>query len=270
MFDEVKTYLRKNGPGVATALSMVLTGLSVYFAIKKADQGVQVQNDYENAMTDLEDKPLADRSQNDVTMIKVSRAIGTVKAYGESLACAAGAITCAYLANKWNGATIAGLGAALAINEDKLRKVYKNAENVFGKGGKDDLKEMIDCDIPPFDPEEPVAKGKRSHKHRKEQVEKFYESWTGTAFESTAGDVNDAIDRALDLMKKDPRHILNFNKFRSLLGIPDVPKGTDVGFRTGYNDLRVYTKLVPVNGDEYIGIFYENDPCSGYDPKRIY
>ena len=160
-------------------------------------------------------------------------------------------------------------GKLYRIDQDNVVKVYKNAEKVFGKGGKDDLKEMTDCDIP-FEPDKKVEKGKQSFKHRKEPVEKFYESYTGTLFESTGGDVNGAIDRAYDIMKRDPKHMLNFNKFLSLLGLPDVPAGTNVGFRTGYCDLSVSTKLVMINGEEVVGIFYDEDPCSGYDSKRIY
>ena len=268
-FSEIKDTLSKNGPGIATALSMVLTGLSVYFAIKKAPEGALAKIQYEKAKADVENKPLADQNKNDEISVKAAYGVALAKTYKESLACAAGAVTCAYLSNKWNGKTITALGAALAINEDKLKKVYKNAEKVFGKGGKDDLKEMTDCDIP-FEPDKKVEKGKQSFKHRKEPVEKFYESYTGTMFESTGGDVNGAIDRAYEIMKRDPKHMLNFNKFLSLLGLPDVPAGTNVGFRTGYCDLSVSTKLVMINGEEVVGIFYDEDPCSGYDSKRIY
>jgi hypothetical protein len=30
------------------------------------------------------------------------------------------------------------------------------------------------------------------------------------------------------------------------------------------------TKIVPIDGKEVIGIFYENDPQSDYDSRRIY
>lgn len=266
-FRSIGQYFEKNGPSIATLASVVLTGLSVYFAIKKAPQGAAAAEGYSNAKLDLEEKPIADRVQGDDIYVKLAYGVKLAQVYRESLICAGGAMGCALLSNKLNGKKIAGLAAALALNEDKLRKVYSKAEHVFGKGGKADLKEMTDCDIPPFDPDEDPVKGRR--KHRKEPIEQFYESFTGTLFESTGKDVDDAIKRAQDRIRNDPRHILNFNKWRSLLGLEDVPCGTCVGWHRS-DPFAPYTKLVVIDGREVIGIFYEVDPASDYNSRNYY
>lgn len=260
-------YFEKNGPSIATLASVVLTGLSVYFAIKKAPEGTGVLCEYDIEKDSLEDRPLADSKNTDLLALKLETGKKLAVAYKDSLLCAVGAMGCALLSNKLNGKKIAGLAAALALNEDRLRKVYSKAESVFGKGGKTDLKEMTDCDIPPFDPDEEPVKGRR--KYRKEPIEQFYESYTGTLFESTGKDVDDAIKRATDKIRNDPRHMLNFNKWRSILGLEDIPAGTCVGWHRS-DPFRPYTKLVVVDGREVIGIFYEVDPESGYDSRRYY
>ena len=265
-FRELGTYFRKNGPGIATAVSMVLTGLSVYFAIRKAEQGVNVHEEYLNDCMDLAEVPLADRKKNDALALKLNYGIELAKTYKESLVCAGGAMLLTYLANKENGKTIAGLTAALAINEDKLRKVYAKAENVFGKGGADDLKEAVNCDIPPFS-EAPV---KGRVRHRKEEICEFYESFTGTPFESTMGDVEDAIARAKKRMLNDPRHTLNFNKWRSLLGLMDVDAGISVGWHRTDVPFEPTTKIVYIDGREMVGIFYGTEPTHDYDSRNYY
>ena len=269
-FREIKETLSENAPGIATVLSMALTGLSLYFAIKKAPEGARAAIQYEKAKADIENKPLADQNKNDEMSAKIAYGVELAKTYKESIACAAGAMVCAYASNKWNGNKIALLGMTLAAREDTIRKIYKHADKVFGKGGKNDLKEMVDCDVPPFDPEEDTVKAKRSRKHRKDQVEKFYLAHNGTAFESTMADVDDAFDRARDIIRKDPRHILHMNKLLSLLGLPDAPTSVNDIFREDFAPFRPYTKVVMVNGDEYIGIFFEYDPCAGDYSKRVY
>ena len=261
-FRNLSKYMKDNAPALATFGYMVLTALSVYFAIKAAPDGTAAQINYIQAKERIESKPLADRKPDDAIAAKASYAVAIGKAYRRSLICAGGAIGLTYAANKMNAKTIAGLGAALAINEAKLKKVYENANRVFGKGGKEDLKEMVDCDIPPFDPDEPIQRTK--HCRRKDVIEIFYEPYTGTKFESTGKNVDDAIARANYRINNDRGHSLNFNKWFSILGLPEVRAGLAVGWNKKTCPFRVYTKPVCVDGETMTGIFYENDPVSDY------
>lgn len=259
-FKSISKFVKDNGPAIATLSSMVLTGLSVVFAIKKAPEAVKEQAKYEDLKERLESKPLVDRKPDDEFSAKVGHVIKMAGIYKESLLCAGGAIVLTYTANKMNAKTIAGLGAALAINEAKLKKVYDNAERVFGKGGKDDLKEMTDCDIPPFDPDEPIERTK--HCRRKDVIEIFYDSYTGNKIESTGKHVDDAITRAK--YRYDREGSLNFNKWFSILGLPEVDAGVCVGWSRRNCPFRPYTKQIYVDGESMVGIFYENGPISDY------
>lgn len=267
-FRKLGDYFEKNGAGIATAVSMVLTGLSVYFAIRKADEGSMAKSLYIADKEILEEKPIADRKPDDDLMIKISYAKDIVRTYKESLICAGGAIGLTYLANRLNGQKIAGLAAALALNEDKLRKVYYKAEKVFGKGGSDDLHEMVGADPNdiPFDTEPERAK----RRHRREEICLFYESFTGTLFESNCRDVDDAVTKAKHRIDRDPHHTLNYNKWRSLLGLEDAPCGVCVGWHRTYLPFNVYQKIICVDGRDVVGIFYENDPASKYEDWNRY
>ena len=264
MFKELGGYFKKNGPGIATVCSMALTALSVIFAIQKAEEGSKAKANYIYEKENLDKKPIADQKSNDDLKLKVSYAIDLIKTYKESLICAGGAIVLTYSANRMNTKTIAGLGAALAISEDKLKKVYDKAETVFGKGGKDDLKEMTDCDIPPFD-EDDVVKAKR--RHRKEPVERFWESYAGVPFESNSRDVDAAIERAHQIASRNDGY-LNYNKWRSLLGIPDAECGVCENW-SKENPFEVSQKIVYIEGQEYIALIYSNDPSSK-NYKKLY
>lgn len=247
-------YFEKNGPSVLTLVSVVLTGFSVYFAIKKAEDGQLAKYSYEAGKEILDEKPLVDRTPNDELALKVSYTKDIIKTYKESLICATGAITCAILSNKLNGKKIAGLAAAVALNEDKIRKLYSAAEKRFGPEAKEKLTEQMASDSCPFDdPEE------GRHRYKKEPVEVFYETFYGTAFESTGKDVNAAIAKAKRRYENERRK-LNFNKWRSLLGLEDIPAGTYSEFNPTH-PFDPYTKIIIVNGEEMIGIFYRHDPC---------
>ena len=268
-FRTIKDTFSKNGPSIATAASIILTGLSVIFAIKKSRENMQIMSDYEDDKIDLETKPLADQKPTDEMELKLKYATKFVVTNKEALACAGGSMLCAYLSNKWNGRTIAGLSAALMLNEDKLKKVYKRAEDVFGKGGAEDLKTAVNTDIP-FDPDNVDRARVR---HRREEPAVFFESYSGTLFESNPRDVYDGIARAKRLIEKDPRHVLNYNKFRSLIGLEDAPCGVCVGWHRTRVPFNPVTKIVIIDGREVIGIFYNidgEDPSSDYYTKNIY
>lgn len=267
-FKGIARYFEKNGAGIATTTSIILTGLSVYFAIKKAREGAEIREEYETQkeLIDVANYVDNDKKAYDRVVLKFGYAKKLAVTYKESLICAAGAMASAFTANKINGNKIAGLAAALAINEDKLRKVYSKAEQMFGKDTKTQLKEMVDSDIP-FDPDKEFVKGR--HKHRKEPIERFFETFTHTGFESTAKDVEEAIKKAEEKIKKDPRHILPYNKWRSFLGLEDAPAGVNYGWNRS-DPFRAYTKLMIYNGEEYIGIFYEVDPSEDYDRRTYY
>lgn len=264
MFKELKGYLEKNGPGIATVCSMALTALSVIFAIKKAEEGAFVMASYAEKRDGYEDLPVADRKSTDILALKIETGVELAKTYKESLICAGGAIALTYAANRMNTKTIAGLGAALALNEKKLKKVYDKANEIYGGGAAPDLKEAVDCDIPPVD-EKDVEKAKV--RHRKEPIERYWESYAGVPFESNERDVNAAIDRAHKIASRDNGR-LNYNKWRSLLGLPDAELGVCEEW-DAERPFEVSQRIVYIEGQEYIALVYENEPHSK-NYKKLY
>lgn len=265
-FKMFKDTIKKNGPGIATAASIILTGLSVIFAIKKAKDGSKLIDEYQEKKQDLDNLPIDCVKRGDKAILMAEYAVKFADVYKESLICAGGAMVGAYLSNKWNGRTIAGLSAALMLNEDKIKRIYKKADEIYGKNGGPDLKEAVDCDIPPFDAEPEKAKVR----HRREEPCLFYESASETLFESNPRDVEEGLARAKRLIEKDPRHILDYNKLRSLIGLRDIPLGVCKGWNRTKAPFVPSTKIVYIDGQEVIGIFYENDPISDYYSTNIY
>lgn len=256
----ITNYCKKNAPELSTFGSMACTALAVGFAIKNADKGLEAKLQRDRDEEAVNKKPLADRTSNDMLMVKVSYAINLARAYKESLLLGGTAMVLAYSANKVNAKTIAGLGAALAVNEKKLQKVYDKAGEMFGKDKSVELKEKTDADIPPFDEDEPVERSKKLR--RKDDVERFWDTACGQPFESTGERVEAAIERAKQLYDNDYGR-LNYNKFRSLNGLEDIPLGF-VGWNEKRNPFRPYTKLIVRDGIQYTGIFYGSDPKADY------
>lgn len=267
-FRDFKDTVKQNGPGIATVASIVLTGLSVIFAIKKAREGADLIDEYKEKKQDLDNLPIDCVKRGDHAILNAEYAVKFADVYKETLLCAGGAMLGAYLSNKWNGRTIAGLSAALALSEDKIKRIYKKANEIYGKGGAPDLKEAVDCDPPPFDPDEEPERARV--KHRRDEICQFYESASETLFESTYRDVEDALASAKKRIEKDPRHILDYNKFRSLLGLRDIPLGVNRGWHRTRIPFVPRTEMMIINGKETIGIFYEYDPSLDYASKNIY
>lgn len=267
-FTAIKDSLRKNGPGYATVASIVLTGLSVIFAIRKSKEMAAVIDEYEEKKQDLDAVPIDCIKKGDYAVLAGEYILKGADAYKETLICAAGAMTCAYLSNRWNGRTIAGLSAALALSEDKIKKIYRKADEIYGKGGAPDLKEAVDCDNSdiPFD----VEPEKARVRHRREETMWFKDSYTGTLFESNCRDVDNAIARAERIIEKDPRHSLNFNKWFSLLGLEDADCGIAVGWHRTHIPFKVTQKITEVNGRETIILTYDHRPEEKYDEWNRY
>lgn len=267
MFKKVNTYLTENAPAIATIGSMICTGLAVAFAIKNAKKGVAAKEEYEAAKEKIADTPLADRKPDDELRNKVMYGINIVRAYKESIVLGGTAAALAYAANKINVKTIAGLSTALMFKEDRIKKLYKKAEEIYGGHAAEDLKEAVTCDVAPFD-ENDIRKAKHNkRKDKTEKIERYYEPCSGRAFEAYPSDVSAALERAQKRFDKEGT--LNYNKYGSLLGLADV----DLGICQDWdreNPFRIATKIVEVDGIEYIGLIPENDPVGTKRYKYLF
>lgn len=268
MFNKISNYLKDNGPSVATMGSMVCTALAVIFAIKSASKGAEAKENYEREIELLDEKPMADRKPDDRLKLKAYYIFDTVKAYKESIAFGAGSIVLAGAANKLSAKTIAGLSAALALKEDTIKKIYKKANEIYGGDAAPDLKEAVDADVPPFDPDD-MHKGKTSKRiEKKEQMERYLDTYSGQTFWEYPSRFESAVQRARDRYDADHGY-LNWNKWDSIRGLPD---GTVLGIVTNFTKstpFGVSLRTGERDGIEWNLIIYDHDPETKKDFKIL-
>lgn len=268
MFSKFSNYLKDNGPAVATVGSMVCTALAIIFAIKNADQGATAKELYEDEKRDIEEKDIADRKPSDELRNKAMYAINLFHAYKETFAFGAGAIILAGTANKLNAKTIAGLSAVVAMNEDKIKKIYKKADEIYGGGAAPDLKEAVDADVPPFDPDDMHKAKVSKRKEKKEQMERYLDTFSGETFWEYPSTFEKAVQRARDRYDADHGY-LNWNKWNSIRGLPD----TDLGILTEFTrdtPFSVSLRTGEKEGIDWNLILYDFDPKTKTDFKFLH
>ena len=260
MIKELKDSLKKNAPGIATATSIMLTFASLGFMIFRSSHKVaDILDEYNEKKEDLENKPMAEKKDSDLIVLKVETGVEIVKACKEGIACAVGASIIQFVNFKKMSKLTTALAAGLAVKEDMIDRIFKKADDIYGKEAGADLKEAVYCDIPPFD-EDDIQKGKRKRlKERKEKLERYYEPCSGRMFEAYPSDVGDAIERAEKRFDKEGT--LNYNKYSSILGLPDVDMGVCQDWDKDH-PFRISMQIVPVDGFECIGLIPEYEPVS--------
>ena len=249
-----KTFMNKNGSTIATTGSIVLTIAAVWLAIKKAKEGAEAKEEYDEEFEKAEGNAQLE------TEAKVNYIKKTVRIYRDSIIAGLIAITCAYISHRTDAKRIANLGAALALNEEKLNKVYKYLERKLEPGKS---KKTIEKDILESDPEaglEGTSKVKK--RYRKEEPVTFQDSYSGTRFESTMKDYDAACDRAELILSRRSGFGLGYNKWRSLLGLEDVPCGAETGWKQG--EFRSYLQESMIDCQKIYLICYKEFPNSQY------
>lgn len=250
-----KAFMNKNGTTIATAGSIVMTVLAVVFAVKKAKEGAEAREEYEKQFEDANDNAQLE------TEAKIEYGKKLVGVYKEAIIFATGAAVLAFVSHRADAKKITSLGAALALNEDKVRKLYDYIERKFEPKGK--TRRDIEKDIAESDPdsigEKPVKGRKR---YRKEEPVTFQDTYTGNMFESTLKDFDSALDRAELILNRRGGYGLGYNKWRSLLGLEDVPAGATTGWKSG--EFKAYLQEAVVDGTPVYLICYQQFPDEKY------
>lgn len=248
-----KSFMHKNGSTIATVGSIVLTIATVVLAIKSAKEGAVVEKQYQLELKN------ADSNAQLRTEAKVNYIKNIAKAYAGTIVCASGSILLAYISHKSDAKKIANLGAALAFNEEKVKKLYGYIENKVIPEGKNADKELVEADPDNKFDGEPIKVKKR---YRKEEPVTFRDSYDGTFFESTMKDYYAAKDRAELILSRKDAYGLGFNRWRNLLGLEDTPAGATIGWRP--NEFKTYLQEGIQDGIPYYIICYKEYPNSSY------
>lgn len=248
-----KAFMHKNGTTIATAGSIILTVTAVVLAIKSAKKGSEIEDQYQ---TDLEN---ADDNAQLQAEAKVNYIKNLAKTYAGTLVCTGGSILLAYISRKADAKQIANLGAALAFNEEKVKKLYNYIEHKVLPEGKNPSQELTENDPDNKFNNEPIKVHKR---YRKEEPINFRDSYDGTLFESTLKDYYAAKDRAELILSRQGAYGLGFNRWRNLLGLEDTPAGSTIGWRP--NEFKTYLQEAMQDGVPYYIICYKEFPNSHY------
>lgn len=250
-----RAFINKNGSTIATAGTIILTIGAVFFAVKKSKSGAEAREAFEEKMD------AADGNAQLETEARIEYIKDIAVAYKETLICAGTAIILAYTSHKSDAKKIANLGASLALNEEKVKKLYNYIERKLEPQGlkkKDIEKELVEKDPDAqFTPTEKVHK-----RYRKEEPVVFKDSYLGTQFESTLKDFYAASDRAELILNRRGAFGLGFNKWMNLLGLGDTPAGASVGWKP--SEFKVYLQESIIDGQPVMIICYKDNPNSNY------
>ena len=252
----LKTFLAKHGTALATGGSIILTVVAVVVAIKKAKEGAEIKDQYSEELEN------ADGNAQLQTEAKISYAKNLVRTYKWAIVSSCGAIVLAYISHRSDAKRIADLGAALMLSEEKIEQLYRYSERKLlpmGQTRKDLEKDIVETDPNSQYGDVPI---KAHRKYRKEEPVNFKDSYSGIQFESTLKDYESAVDRAEFILRKQDNFGLNYNKWRNLLGLDDIPAGAPVGWKA--HEFKSYLKEVMIDNVPYYLICYKEFPNSVY------
>lgn len=208
-------------PEILCIAGIVSDGMALVSAFKASERVHEINVNY--------DKKYDEMCKNNATKdefrdAKITRNINYIRAYKWALLFEAIGAGCSIASNRVSGAKIAGLTTALVACEDKLKK---GAEKIKEKFGDEKAKEI-------FSEIHQEAFGEKI-KHGETAVERsdyedcgetpFYDPYLDSLIWIPEKIVNDGIYAAKEEIKRN--HILDFNKWRGFIGLPDCGAGKD-------------------------------------------
>lgn len=153
IFHDVKKLMDDHGPTIACAGAVVCLGMSLYAAFKASKSVVKARETYEQNMEDLEAKeektaaegqeidPEAHKTQ--VHKYQMQRNIDYIFAYKWAGLFGLASIALMFTSCHMSGTAIAGLTAACAAKEDKIKQVYGKVKEKIGEEKLDEIKTEI-------------------------------------------------------------------------------------------------------------------------------
>lgn len=212
--------LDENGPTICTIGSLVGIAATLYFSYKAAKRTAEIQNEYEYSKAGIETQEQdEDEKKKEITNLKIETGLKVAYSYRWALISAAGAGSLSFLSNYLNGRKIAGLAAALALSEDKLKKLGAKAKEVLRSeeyqkiiNGVHEDQATEAADKAPFD-EDTVWDGTE-----------YYDTFIGHFIKIPESQLLDAINEASRIT------FLKWNDWRAMLGLESSTFGTVEGW----------------------------------------
>ena len=124
--------LDENGPTLCTVGSAICVLATLIFTYKASKDSAEIQDEYEDSLEEIEAKdiPEADKKR-EITNLKVSTGLKFACNNKWGILSAGAAIGLGFASNYLNGRKLAGLAAALALSEEKLKKGIEKAKEVL-------------------------------------------------------------------------------------------------------------------------------------------
>ena len=125
--------LDENGPTLCTVGSVACLIATVYFAYKAAKDTANLQEEYSCDLSSIayDEKIPEEDKKKQITNLKIETGMKIVYVNKWALLSATGCATFAFASNYLNGRKIAGLAAALALSEEKLKKGMAKAKEIL-------------------------------------------------------------------------------------------------------------------------------------------
>jgi hypothetical protein len=241
--NSVKKLLDDYGPDLACAGGVACLGLALYSAFKASRKVVEAQENYKEEIHKLEEREAvedaevaAEQHAKKAHKLRIARDIDYIYAYKWALIFGCGSAFLTILSRKLSGAKIAALGTALAMSEEKLKKLGKKLKDSIGEEELSKIKqeirqEMAEEHIPedkvPFrsdplsDDEENNVPGNEGALMSSKLI---YDDMTGTMFEIEENLIPDWRVAAQDYFDRFGK--LDYNKFRSMAGLEECRLGS--------------------------------------------
>jgi len=265
--NDIKRIIDDHAPTILCAGSGIALGLCIFSAFKASKNVVKIRNRYEEKSADIQKDRTAgkidDEEMKDLEReARINRDVQYALAYKYVALFGFLSFGCSFASNRISGSKIAGLTVALAASEDKLKKFAKSVKDKVGseefKEIRDDFrKEVLDEKMngdTPFD----VSK-----KSDGENEILIFDTYLGSPFWGTVDDVENAIALAEEYIKRN--HVLNYNKWRGFLGLPDCPAG-GVAEWNPLHPFKAKLGSIFYEGDEVVAIIFEDEEGNVFEP----
>lgn len=237
---------------VGSGVALVLTGIAAFRASKNV---VKVSKRYEEKTLGIDaDNSIDEEERKEQKKeARISRDIQYVLAYKWVFLFGALSFGCSFASNQISGSKIAGLTVALAASEDKLKKFAASVKNKLGEDEFKDIRDNFRKEVlgEQLKDEAPFDVSKKSGGDAEVLI---FDTYLMAPFWGNPEQVKDAIDLAEDYIGRN--HVLNFNKWRGFIGLPDCPAGGNAEWNP-MNPFAAKLGTIIVDGDEFLAIEYE-------------
>jgi len=245
--------LDENAPTISMIGSLAGIVLMGYTAYKAAKQSAKIQDEYEfeKASIEADNEIQEEEKKREITNLKIQEGIKHVYTYRWSILSGLGAGSLSFLSNYLNGRKIAGLAAALALSEDKLKKLGAKAKEFLSSeeyqkiinGQREELirENTAEGDDLPWDVDEETAK------------HIFYDTYLGACLEVPESQVLDAITNASRMT------FIKGDEWWGMLGMPSCPGRRAVGWGPK-NRFNAHIGSMMLHGKYIKTIEYDREP----------